>query len=175
MGGAISFPKAYWLGFALFVYYLVVPVLTFDSNSPKVIRGIFLAICAVFVLRAIFQGILMYRFKSWTTWHGITLNGLALLVLLTPLLWVRLVKPETLQFGMGYFGIVGLVSLCLIFDSYYAFQFNLLVEGQTTGKSGIWFASKEDPKFARINRLTFYGNLGLSVLLLLILTSVRIQ
>lgn len=174
MGGAISPAKSYWLGFALTVYYLWVPLLAWDVYSPALIRGAFSLLFGLFLFRAIFQSWRMYRSRNWTPWHGIGLNLLGLLLLLLSMVWIGWKEPAALQIGLGYYLALLLAGTCLLLDSYYAFQFNRLVQGQTTGKEGIWFAPADAAKFAGINRLTFYWNWGLSIFFVALLSTVHV-
>lgn len=173
MGGKISPAKSYWLGFALMVYYVCVPVLIWDTYSPSFIRFALSLFFGVFLLRGLLQMILMYILKSWTTTMGILANGLGLLALIVPFIvgWSR---SERIEDG-GYLTVVGLIASCLILDSYYAWRFNRLVKGQTQGDDGIWFASSKDPAFFQINRITYYANMMLTGLFLLITLQVQIQ
>ncbi|MEM7374047.1 MAG: hypothetical protein AAF587_35975 [Bacteroidota bacterium] len=175
LGGKISLPKSYWLGFALMVYFLLVPVLIWDIHTPEVVRLSLTAFFVVFLLRGIAQLLLMYSLKSWTTKHGIVSNIIGLIALILPVLIFSLFRPGSLEIGSGYVGITALIGSCLLLDSYYAFQFNLLVQGNTQGDKGIWFASADDSAFSRINTITFYANLILSLALLYLFSMISIQ
>lgn len=67
-------------------------------------------------------------------------------------LWILLLfLPYRLPLVYWVFFVLNLS--CLAVDSFFAFRFDQLIQRNTTGENGIWYAS-DDPKFNTINRFT---------------------
>ena len=63
--------------------------------------------------------------------------------------------------------VVLLVSMAL--ETGYAMAFHRAVEGRTTGDDGVWFATADEPRFRRVNRVTAWANVALYAYLLALL------
>ena len=162
MGGAISRAKAAWLGFAVLNWFMLSPILAFDPALSPPLRRIFLAFSVAMWMRGAAEMFLLYVSRGWKPWMGIT-HDLFCLALIAGLAGGQAEALSGLEgrfdrWGLAYLAMIE-VSLCV--EVYYAWRFNRAVEGQTTGHGGIWFASADDERFRRINRITALFNVPL--------------
>jgi hypothetical protein len=171
LGGPISRPKTFWLFWALFYYYFLSTWIYLALPPAQ------LTIClALFILticgRAIVQPILLYLTKSWTPYYGISFNLMLALGLSIGL--IHFYGYSSVQSAIDWIHCTYLMgaALALITDSYYAYRFHQMVGDATKGNQAIWYASHRDARFNEINKLTAYGNMLFSVLLLLVLLQI---
>lgn len=83
IGGAISLPKACWLGLALFYWYFLPPLLIAEKGSKN--RTFYAGLSIFFasmLLRAVVELYLMYGKQTWHYYYGISHNFLSLIILL---------------------------------------------------------------------------------------------
>lgn len=170
IGGKISKAKTFWLGYAMF-HYFILPwwILIFVAEDGINILILY-TILGVFYFRMLFQTILMFVTQNWSPPIGIAYNLIASLVLTG--LAALIIYTGTLSL---YYCIlivyICILILILLTDTFYAKSFYELVGHETKGVKAIWFAS-DDVKFARINRITQRNNvifILLSLVLLLLL------
>jgi hypothetical protein len=147
LGGAISRPKQLWLAYAIFVWFFLSPILALDPNLPREHRTILGVFSLLMWVRGIAELVMMYWTKSWRPPYGVTHDLLCIAVLIALSAIYRVLDPFILAL---------ILSLC--FETYYALAFFRAVDGKTTGEEGVWFASEDDPRFRRINRVTTLGN-----------------
>lgn len=157
IGGKISTPKAFWLGFALFSYF-VFPVYLYFLFFNNDVRFIVVIIIAVFYFRMLVQGLLMFVFHSWIPYYGIAYNIFSFVVVSLSLvvLYTRFDLSDTPVIMLLSVFICKLL-LILITDTFYAIKFQRIVGDNTTGRLAIWYAA-EDQKFLEINRITKFNN-----------------
>ena len=158
-GGRISRPKSVWLAIAVFDWFLLAPILGFDPNVPGPLRAIFLTFSGLMWARGLAELFLLYVTKSWRPPYGIAHDALCMAALAGLTLWYRaewagLRGP--LEHWLLAFVVVNFLSL--IVEIYYAFAFFGLVHGATTGEAGTWFATDEEERFRRLNRITTLFN-----------------
>jgi hypothetical protein len=156
LGGAISRPKQLWLGYAIYVWFFLSPILAFEPLLHGSLRAILGVFAALMWLRGIAEMVMMYGTKTWRPPYGIAHDLICIAVIGGMALLGFEMTSLLDRWGAAFVGAL-LVSLC--FETYYAFAFFSAVEGKTTGEEGVWFASEDDPRFIRINRITRIGNL----------------
>jgi hypothetical protein len=166
-GGAISRPKAFWLCFAVWCWFVVCPVVAWDASWMAPPLRWALGAFGVFMwLRGAVEMVMLYRTFNWRPPYGIG-HDVACILLLLGVLGAGL---DTLR-GMEGAGnawalaLCGLVLVSLGVEIHHAWSFFHAVQGRTTGEDGIWFADEEAEHFRAINRTTRAWNwiLGLGV------------
>jgi hypothetical protein len=161
LGGAISRPKQLWLAYAIFAWFFLSPILAFEPSFTPAFRTVVASFSILMWVRGAAELVMMYGTKNWKPPYGMTHDAVCI-ALLIGLPFLYPLDP----LGASYVAAL-VVSLC--FELYYAFAFFRAVEGKTTGEEGVWFASDDDPRFRRINRVTAIGNAILCTYLALFL------
>jgi hypothetical protein len=158
-GGRISAPKVAWLFYAVFLWFIVCPLVALDeavSPAAGKVLGLFSASMWV---RGVAELYMLYVSKSWRPPYGIGHDGLCIVLVLGALAWHRAHWLAPLSPTESWaLALVGLVLVSLVIEIAYAALFFQAVSGATTGEDGIWFADEEQERFRRINRLTFLFN-----------------
>jgi hypothetical protein len=161
-GGRISGPKVAWLFYAVFLWFLVCPLVALDAKVPLEARAVLGAFAGFMWLRGAAELYLLYVTKSWRPPYGVAHDVACIALVLGGLVWGRarwMGAPGTTDVWALAF--VGLVLVSLFVEVAYAALFFHAVEGRTTGDEGIWFADEEQARFRRINRLTLALNVPL--------------
>ncbi|MCK6550068.1 hypothetical protein L6R52_29810 [Myxococcota bacterium] len=175
LGGAISRPKQLWLGFTVYTWFCVCPLLALDPAVNGALRGILGVFGASMWIRGIAELVMLYRTKNWRPPYGIGHDVLCVALVLGGLILGReTITTLTSTLDLWTLALVAAILVSLVLEIYYAYTFFHLVEGQTTGEEGVWFAHEEDPRFVRINRITAAGNLVLYTFLMAYLTVVHL-
>lgn len=155
MGGAISKPKTTWLFFALYQYFILSSAAWLYLPPTNRFQGVLALFAGLMYFRLVAQGVLMFWVKQWTPPMGIAHNlaggllvgGAWVAAAMAPGAW------NTSEMALAAWLVM--VVLMLWVDTYYAAVFYRLVgRGSTKGEAAIWYASAEDPRFVRINRVT---------------------
>lgn len=176
IGGKISKAKTFWLGYAMF-HYFILPlwILAYISQDHDAAYFLYI-ILGIFYFRMLLQTVLMFVTRTWSPVIGISYNAVASIALIV--ISVILIQSEnwTLNNYILLFYILNLI-LILLTDTYYARRFHQLVGNETKGKTAIWFASEEE-KFKQINLITQRNNvifilLSLFLLLLLLIYGIH--
>ncbi|MCP3143971.1 hypothetical protein [Pyxidicoccus xibeiensis] len=161
-GGRISGPKVAWLFYAVFLWFLVCPLVAADAAVPLEARAVLGAFAAFMWLRGAAELYLLYVTKSWRPPYGVAHDVACIVLVLGGLAWGRARWTGTLgPVEMWALALVLLVLVSLFVEVAYAALFFHAVEGRTTGDEGIWFADEEQARFRRINRLTLALNVPL--------------
>ncbi|WP_426755745.1 hypothetical protein [Myxococcus sp. Y35] len=161
-GGRISGPKLAWLFFAVFLWFLVCPLVALDTAVPKEARGVLGAFAAFMWLRGAAELYLLYGVKRWRPPYGVAHDVACIVLVLGGLFWGRARWLGELEpMDVWALAVLGLVLVSLVVEVAYAALFFHAVEGRTTGEDGIWFADEEQARFRRINRLTLALNVPL--------------
>ena len=81
LGGPISEAKTGWLFFALYIYFILPPILYFMVNDKLNIdiKNTLVVFILLIYSRSIIQPIVMYRLKAWTPPIGISYNMICFL------------------------------------------------------------------------------------------------
>lgn len=161
-GGRISPPKVAWLFYAIYLWFIVCPLVALDSAVPLPARQVLGLLGASMWVRGVAELYLLYVTQSWRPPYGIGHDVLCIVLVLGGLAWhaehwaAPLSPVDTWALAL-----VGLVLVSLGVEIAYAALFFHAVRGATTGEEGIWFADEEQVRFQRINRLTFACNVAL--------------
>jgi hypothetical protein len=164
LGGRISGPKVAWLFYAVFLWFLVCPLVALDTAVPVEARAVLGAFAAFMWLRGAAELFMLYVTKNWRPPYGVAHDVACIALVLGGLVWGRarwLGPLDTVD--TWALALVGLVLVSLFVEVAYAALFFHAVEGRTTGDEGIWFADQEQARFRRINRLTLALNVPLYV------------
>ncbi len=151
-GGRISNPKLLWLFFAIWFWLLECAVLAFEPSLPWSYRVIFGAHACSMWLRGGAEMYLLHVTKTWRPPMGIGHDVFALLTVLGLSLFVG--WPVESAWGWWAPALVVMLLFSLVVEVLYAALFFKAVDGKTTGDKGIWFASEDEARFRRINRIT---------------------
>jgi hypothetical protein len=151
------------------VWFFLAPLLAFDANVPRSFAVLLGAFSVLMWMRGLVEVFMLYVTRTWRPPIGIAHDVLCACFLVVGLYYSGVGLREPLQPWLFAFVVALVVSL--IVETMYAFLFHEAVGGQTTGDEGVWFASKEDPRFLRINRLTTVINVPLYGFLLMFLAA----
>ena len=165
LGGRISKPKLVWLCLAIYIYFALTTVLALEMNVAIGLRIIFGAIAALMWLRAVGELFLLYGIKKWSPKIGIGHNVFCLTAILAGVVFFKI----PLDGYWDLYLVLGLISLCLSLDSFYAYQFRKIVHGKTKGPDGLWFADGQEERFRRLNRITETWNWVVALILVFFL------
>ena len=152
MGGKISNPKLLWLFFAIWFWLFECAVLAFEPSLPQGYRIIFGVHALSMWLRGGAEMFMLYVTRNWRPPIGIGHD----LVCIVTVLVLCVVLPLPLDSAWGLFApaLVAMLLFSLCVEVLYAAMFFQAVEGKTTGDKGVWFASEDEARFKRINRVT---------------------
>lgn len=157
MGGRISNPKLLWLFFAIWFWLFECAVLAFEPSLPSGYRIIFGVHAASMWLRGVAEMVMLYVTRTWRPPIGIAHDVLCIVTVLG----LSLALPLPLDSAWGLFApaLVAMLLFSLGVEVLYAALFFQAVEGKTTGDKGVWFASEDEARFNRINRITTAFNM----------------
>lgn len=173
MGGKISNPKLLWLFFAIWFWLFECAVLAFEPSLPAGYRIILGVHAASMWLRGIVEMVMLYVTRNWRPPIGITHDVLCIVTVLV--LAVALPLPLDSAWGLFAPALVFMLLFSLGVEVLYAALFFQAVEGKTTGEKGIWFASEDEARFKRINRITTAFNVPQAVFQLFFLAAAFAQ
>ncbi|RKH79174.1 hypothetical protein D7Y21_34315 [Corallococcus sp. AB045] len=161
-GGRISGPKMAWLLYAVFLWFLVCPLVAMDASMPMEARVVLGAFAVSMWLRGAAELYMLYVSRNWKPPYGVghDLGCIALVgagLVYTGEKWAGVLDGR----DVWSLALVGLVLVSLLVEVAYAALFHQAVEGRTTGEDGVWFADAEQERFRRINRLTLALNVPL--------------
>lgn len=174
LGGRISRPKAFWLGWVIFFWFCVCPVFAFEPSSPHRLSATLLGFSLNMGLRGTVELFLLFVTKSWRPPYGIAHNLLSLLLVVALAAgagtWIFPGErgPDS-AWQLSHYIILSLLVGSLVLETYYAVVFHHLVQGRTTGADGVWFADGQTPLFRSINRITWWSNVVITTTLMLAL------
>lgn len=173
LGGRISRPKLLWLLYAVYLWFVVCPLLALDSAVPAPMRLILGVFAVVMWLRGVAELVMLYVTKNWRPPYGVGHDVFSMVVVVIGLLHYR-DEWGSLQgtLPLWTFALLLVLLASLAIETYYAAAFFRAVEGRTTGDDGVWFADEDDARFRRINRITTAFNVPLYAFLLLYLFAV---
>ncbi len=158
IGGKMSSAKAFWLGYALFNYFIF-PIYLYFLFEEETLQTSMTIIIALFYFRMLIQGFLMFATRNWIPIYGIAYNIFSVAVVILILCFVWYGSHAFIdQLGSLLLTLV-IFKLCLILvtDTYYAMKFQKIVGDETKGANAIWYASNE-AKFDAINQTTTSNN-----------------
>ena len=152
LGGKISNPKLLWLFFAIWFWLFECAVLAFEPALPPGYRIIFGVHAASMWLRGGLEMFMLYVTRNWRPPIGITHDVVCFVTVIVLALLLPL--PIGTAWGLLAPALVAMLLFSLGVEVLYAALFFQAVEGKTTGEKGIWFASEDEARFRRINRIT---------------------
>ncbi|WP_257451502.1 hypothetical protein [Archangium lipolyticum] len=162
LGGRISPPKLAWLLYAIFLWFLLCPLVALDSAVHPELRRVLGAFGACMWVRGLAELYMLYVSHNWKPPYGIGHDVLSILLLLAGLSWYQVHRTGTPSpLDSWTLSLLALVLVSLFIEVLYATLFFQAVQGHTTGEDGIWFADEEQARFRRINRMTFACNVPL--------------
>ena len=173
MGGKISNPKLLWLFFAIWFWLFESAVLAFEPSLPQGYRIILGVHAASMWVRGALEMVMLYVTRNWRPPIGITHDVLCIVTVLV--LIIALPLPLDSAWGLFAPGLVFMLLFSLLVEVLYAALFFKAVEGKTTGEKGIWFASEDEARFKRINRITTAFNVPQVVFQLVLLGAAFVQ
>lgn len=159
LGGLISAPKALWLTYAIYAWFIATPILAMDAALDPTIALTLKVFAVSMWARGLVELYMLYVSKNWIPPYGIAHDLLSLIFLGAGLVislqgeldWA---SPVTLA-SVGWLSMLLLSLMC---ETYYALHFHEAVQGKTTGDEGVWFADQESEHFRLINRVTAIFN-----------------
>ncbi len=152
LGGKISNPKLLWLFFAIWFWLFEAAVLAFEPSLPQGYRLILGVHAASMWARGALELVMLYVTRNWRPPIGITHDVLCIVTVLVLIVAVPL--PLDSAWGLFAPALVFMLLFSLLVEVLFAALFFKAVEGKTTGEKGIWFASEDEARFRRINRIT---------------------
>ena len=170
LGGAISKAKAYWLPFAIWMWFVVSPAVGIEALARGVVdegagRAL-MAFGAFMWLRGTVEMVMLYVTKNWIPPIGITHDVLCIFLLLGVsghgLTQLDFATASALTW-LAY-ALCAVMIASLVVEIHHAYSFYVAVQGLTKGEDGIWFADEHQARFKQINRNTFRWNVVFSVL-----------
>lgn len=170
LGGAISKAKAYWLPFAIWMWFVVAPAVGFDAMFRGVVdegAGRALLAFGLFMwLRGVVEMLMLYVTKNWIPPIGITHDVLCIVLLLALGGYgvAHLDMSTATEMTWWSYALVALLVVTLVVEIHHAYSFFVAVKGLTKGDDGIWFADEHQERFRKINRNTFRWNVVFSLL-----------
>ncbi|MBS9781485.1 MAG: hypothetical protein KGV56_03230 [Gammaproteobacteria bacterium] len=124
IGGAISFPKACWLGLAIFYWYFIPIILLLDKRSHNG-NGYFYKGIGVFfasmLLRAFLELYLMYGNQAWHYEYGIAHNVLSVIILMAVIVSVKKTPDTPLPLKITLYILLLMFCAEIYFASYMVF------------------------------------------------------
>jgi len=156
LGGRMAPAKAFWLGFAVFSWFVLPAVLALDAAVPLPFRWVLGVFAVSMWLRGVAEMVMLYAFKNWRPPYGIGHDLLSIGILAVGTAWqwasvqTLLVAPRQAGMSVWLVALLGVLTLSLALEVAYAYAFFAVVRGKTVGDDGIWFASNDDPLFRRI-------------------------
>lgn len=156
-GGAISWPKSFWLFYALGAWFGLPWVFAFAPGISSALRAVLLVHVTIWWIRGALESFMIYRWYNWSPIYGILHDAFHNLFLFLATAWAAshigwsnlIAVPANLQ------ALVFLAStfFAITAEGVFAALF-IATRGSGPDKTKIYFAS-DDPMFRTINRLTF--------------------
>ncbi len=155
-GGAISRAKLLWLFFAIWFWLFECAALAFEPTLATSYRVIFGVHALSFWLRGAAELYLLHVTKTWRPPMGIAHDVFCIVTVIGLSLFLGL--PVAEPWGWWAPALVVMLVFALVVETLYAALFFRAVDGKTTGDDPVWFASQEEARFRRINRITALCN-----------------
>jgi hypothetical protein len=156
-GGPISWPKCFWLLYALGAWFLLPLVLALTPGIACEFRDLLFLSAAIWWTRGVIELVMIYRLYNWSPVYGISHDALHNLMLFTGTAWASSrvglhgisSNPANLQAVI----LLATTQFALMSEAVFAALF-IATRGTSPDKVKIYFASDE-PVFRLINRFTF--------------------
>ena len=166
MGGKMSVAKGFWLFYAVFTWFVFLPLLLFYYKVPSFLDYVWGVFWVWMAIRGLVELFMMYITKNWTPPIGITHNISCVLWLIGSSIYFY-IQVLTLPTIVLFFHISLIVSMIL--ETWYAVGFYKIVKEKTKGDDAIWFAPSDDNRFKNLVLWTGAFNWPLFSILLIYL------
>lgn len=151
IGGKMALCKLFWLDYTLITWFFL-PVYFYYRNFNGEAFDILFVLSTSMWIRGLIELFMLYVTKNWTPPLGIAHNIITILLVISAMYFTVLHSKVHLIFSLS-------LLLSLLLETYYAYAFYKIVKDQTKGDKAIWFASKENPQFAKVLKVTTIGNI----------------
>lgn len=153
-GGPISWPKAFWLSYTIWTWFLLPFVFIFHPLLSDSFKVILIFHLISWWSRGLLELIMIYKWFNWSPKYGIT-HDLFHFILIAVLLWFY--RFEVFSSIIGNVNYLVMFYLLMLFIStsaeiVFAKMF-MEFRSKTEEESNIYFASDEE-KWTKINRIT---------------------
>lgn len=152
IGGKMAPTKLFWLDYTIMTWFFL-PLYFYFNNYQGQAFDILYILSASMWIRGIIELFMLYVTKNWTPPLGIAHDLITLILVLIGMFYTVVDSNAHLIFGFS-------LVLGLILETYYAIAFYKIVKENTKGDDAIWFASKENPRFKTVLKITTVGNIA---------------
>jgi hypothetical protein len=153
-GGPISWPKSFWLVYALGAWFFLPWIFAFAPGISCYLRDLMLIHVTIWWIRGVLEGFMIYRWYNWSPVYGITHDAFHLMLLSIGSAWAlgKIGWAEVAGNPANLHAFIFLVvtQFALISEAVFA---ALFIATRGPDKSKIYFAS-DDPMFRLINGFT---------------------
>jgi hypothetical protein len=149
VGGEISWPKLFWLAYAIFLWFILPGLIAADPRLPRAWRRPFFALFLLMLARGVVEGWMLYVSLNWSPWYGIGHDLVCAALLFASAAALRAVAASRLERLM-------LAHLCvtaLMFGPEIYFAWYMQAHFNTQGEDAIYFVP-DDPAYAVVLRAT---------------------
>lgn len=170
LGGAISRAKQLWLIWAVYAWFVLAPLFALTPGLSSATQATLLVFAVSMWLRGGVELVMLYVTRNWRPPMGMAHDVFTAALLAVGLGFILRQPPAPMVAAEAWgrsLVVVLLVSMAL--ETGYAMAFHRAVEGRTTGDDGVWFATADEPRFRRVNRVTAWANVPLYAYLLALL------
>lgn len=160
VGGEISWPKLFWLAYAILLWFVLPALLCADSRLDGAWRRPFFLLFLLMLARGVVEGWMLYVSLNWSPWYGIghDIVCAALLLAFAAALYRRAAsRLERLM-------LLHLLVSALMFGPEMYFAWYMQAHFNTQGDDAIYFVP-DDPVYATVLRATTAAVAFLSVYL----------
>jgi hypothetical protein len=166
IGGSIAPAKALWLFYAMYVWFILTPIIAFEPKLSSAISTCLLSFAGFMWVRAFVELFMMYVSKNWKPPYGIAHNITSFVLLaglsFTTGAWSSAQTP----LDHWALGLITVLLLCMVLETIYATVFHKVIGDHTTGDDAVWFAPANSPHYQRIVSMTKWCNLPLYLFLI---------
>jgi hypothetical protein len=154
VGGAISWPKSFWLGYTILNWFFMPLVFFFNPEVSEPVRVVIGLHLASWWIRGVLELVMIYRWFNWSPVYGISHDILHNVMLIGGLTWATsqigasALNPHLLDFWATLYLFV--TTFAIMGEILFAALFIMTRE---KGAGKIYFAS-DSPEFRMINRFT---------------------
>lgn len=153
-GGAISWPKSFWLSYTIQTWFFLPLLFLFHPATPFFLKLIISFHLISWWIRGILEMVMIYKWFNWSPVYGITHDFFHILVCGSLLFYFR---SNLFQVEFGTEAFLVIIYILMLFISTmaelsFAYLF-LKWRSREESKSNVYFAS-DDPKWLFINRYT---------------------
>ena len=151
IGGKMALCKLFWLDYTLITWFFL-PLYFYIKGFHGEAFDILYVLSASMWVRGIIELFMLYVTKNWTPPLGITHNIITILLVISAMYFTIIHSKVHFIFSLS-------LLLSLLLETYYAYAFYKIVKDKTKGDEAIWFASKENPQFTWVLKVTTIGNI----------------